>query len=63
MKQRRNNYRISAKRFRRLMALQSRGLNILERILPVELTGQEEVIEYTWEELLQEGVVSAQTTE
>lgn len=39
------------------------GLNILERILQVELTGQEKVVEYTWEELLQEGVVSAQTTE
>lgn len=39
------------------------GLNILERILQVELTDSEKVVEYTWDELLQEGVVSAQTTD
>lgn len=39
------------------------GLNILERVLQVELKNREKVIEYTWEELLEEGVVSAQTTD
>ncbi|WP_019846885.1 competence/sporulation regulator complex protein RicT, partial [Bacillus subtilis] len=39
------------------------GLNILERVLQVELINREKVIEYTWEELLEEGVVSAQTTD
>ncbi|CAM5211629.1 Stage 0 sporulation protein OS=Bacillus licheniformis CG-B52 OX=1368424 GN=N399_00200 PE=4 SV=1 [Bacillus licheniformis] len=39
------------------------GLNILERILQVELTDCDKVVEYTWDELLQEGVVSAQTTD
>ncbi|MGG3573672.1 stage 0 sporulation family protein [Bacillus gobiensis] len=39
------------------------GLNILERILQVELTERDKVVEYTWEELLEEGVVSAQTTD
>ncbi|UTL72794.1 competence/sporulation regulator complex protein RicT [Bacillus halotolerans] len=39
------------------------GLNILERVLQVELMNREKVIEYTWEGLLEEGVVSAQTTD
>lgn len=39
------------------------GLNILERILQVELTEKDKVVEYTWEELLEEGVVSAQSTD
>ncbi len=39
------------------------GLNILERVLQLELIGRERVVEYTWEELLKEGAVSIQATE
>ncbi|MBD1383517.1 PSP1 domain-containing protein [Metabacillus arenae] len=39
------------------------GLNILERVLQVELMDNERVVEYTWEELLQEGAVSMQSTD
>lgn len=39
------------------------GLNILERLVQVELIDQERVIEYTLEELIKEGIVSAQATE
>ncbi|WP_078378406.1 PSP1 domain-containing protein [Sutcliffiella halmapala] len=39
------------------------GLNILERVLQVELAGKERVVEYTLDELLQEGAVSSQATD
>jgi cell fate regulator YaaT (PSP1 superfamily) len=39
------------------------GLNILERVLQVELTGQERVLEYTLDEVLKEGAVSIQSTD
>lgn len=39
------------------------GLNILERVLQLELVGRERVVEYTWEELLKEGAISIQATE
>ncbi|MCC3359049.1 PSP1 domain-containing protein [Bacillus sp. REN16] len=39
------------------------GLNILERVLQLELVGRERVVEYTWEELLKDGAVSIQATE
>ncbi|WP_077620137.1 PSP1 domain-containing protein [Bacillus sinesaloumensis] len=39
------------------------GLNILERVLQLELVGHERVVEYTWEELLKEGAISIQATE
>ncbi|MDR4888489.1 stage 0 sporulation protein [Bacillus sp. HNG] len=39
------------------------GLNILERVLQLELIGRERVVEYTWEELLKEGAISIQATE
>ncbi len=39
------------------------GLNILERVLQVELVDRERVIEYTWDELLREGAVSIQATD
>ncbi|MFC4323954.1 PSP1 domain-containing protein [Litchfieldia salsa] len=39
------------------------GLNILERVLQVELVDLERVIEYTWDELLREGAVSIQATD
>jgi cell fate regulator YaaT (PSP1 superfamily) len=39
------------------------GLNILERVLQLELVGRERVVEYTWEELLREGAISIQATE
>ncbi|WP_071458792.1 PSP1 domain-containing protein [Bacillus massilinigeriensis] len=38
------------------------GLNILERIMQVEMTGQERVLEYTLEEVLKEGAVSIQSS-
>ncbi|MGD6834728.1 PSP1 domain-containing protein [Sutcliffiella halmapala] len=39
------------------------GLNLLERVLQVELAGKERVVEYTLDELLQEGAVSSQATD
>ncbi|HWJ79275.1 MAG TPA: stage 0 sporulation family protein [Niallia sp.] len=39
------------------------GLNILERVLQVEISEQERVLEYTLEELLQEDAVSVQSTD
>ncbi|WP_108672145.1 PSP1 domain-containing protein [Peribacillus acanthi] len=39
------------------------GLNILERVLQVELVEQERVLEYTLEEILKEGAVSIQATD
>ncbi|WP_409303611.1 stage 0 sporulation family protein [Peribacillus sp. SCS-155] len=39
------------------------GLNILERILQVELAEQERVLEYTLDEILKEGAVSIQATD
>ncbi|MEW9675322.1 stage 0 sporulation family protein [Lentibacillus sp. L22] len=39
------------------------GLNILERIIHIELPEKERVIEYTLDELIEEGVISAQATE
>ncbi|CAM3965960.1 stage 0 sporulation family protein [Mesobacillus zeae] len=38
------------------------GLNILERIMQVDVTGQERVLEYTLEEVLKEGAVSIQSS-
>lgn len=39
------------------------GLNILERVLQVELAGKERVVEYTLDELQNEGAVSTQATD
>jgi cell fate regulator YaaT (PSP1 superfamily) len=39
------------------------GLNILERVLQIELIGQERVLEYTLDEILKEGAVSIQATD
>jgi cell fate regulator YaaT (PSP1 superfamily) len=39
------------------------GLNILERLIQVELIGKERIIEYTLDELTNEGVVSSRTTD
>jgi cell fate regulator YaaT (PSP1 superfamily) len=39
------------------------GLNILERVIQVNLVGQERVVEYTWDELQKEGVVPMQSTD
>ncbi len=39
------------------------GLNILERIMQVELSDQERVLEYTLEEIMNESVTSVQATE
>ncbi|WP_153127224.1 PSP1 domain-containing protein [Peribacillus tepidiphilus] len=39
------------------------GLNILERVLQVELVDQDRVLEYTLEEILKEGAVSIQATD
>ncbi|EIJ80107.1 PSP1 domain protein [Bacillus methanolicus PB1] len=39
------------------------GLNILERVLQVELMGQDRVLEYTLDEVLKEGAVSFQSTD
>jgi cell fate regulator YaaT (PSP1 superfamily) len=39
------------------------GLNILERVLQVEIIDREHTVEYTWEELLKEGAVSIQATD
>ncbi|RKJ08498.1 stage 0 sporulation protein, partial [Butyricicoccus sp. 1XD8-22] len=38
-------------------------LNILERIMQVELSDQERVLEYTLEEIMSESVTSVQATE
>jgi cell fate regulator YaaT (PSP1 superfamily) len=39
------------------------GLNILERVLQVELVDRERVVEYTWDELMKEGTASMQATD
>ena len=39
------------------------GLNILERVLQVEIPQHERVLEYTLDEILKEGAVSVQSTE
>lgn len=39
------------------------GLNILERIIQVEIPEKERVVEYTLDELIDQGVVNLQTTE
>jgi cell fate regulator YaaT (PSP1 superfamily) len=39
------------------------GLNILERVLQIELIEQERVLEYTLDEILKEGAVSIQATD
>ncbi|KOO42362.1 PSP1 domain-containing protein [Priestia koreensis] len=39
------------------------GLNILERILQIELVGKEQIVEFTLDELTKEGAVSFQSTE
>ena len=39
------------------------GLNILERVLQVEISEQERVLEYTLDEILQEDAVSVQSTD
>lgn len=39
------------------------GLNILERLIQVELIGKDRIIEYTLDELINGGVVSSQTTD
>ncbi|WP_400244717.1 stage 0 sporulation family protein [Niallia sp. JL1B1071] len=39
------------------------GLNILERVLKVEISEQERVLEYTLDEILQEDAVSVQSTD
>ena len=39
------------------------GLNILERLIQVELVDKERIVEYTLDELMNKGVVSSQTTE
>ncbi|AZB41172.1 stage 0 sporulation protein [Bacillus sp. FJAT-42376] len=39
------------------------GLNILERILQVQLKERDGVVEFSWEELQQEGAVTMQSTE
>ncbi|CAM4373647.1 stage 0 sporulation family protein [Bacillus manliponensis] len=39
------------------------GLNILERLIQVELIDKERIVEYTLDELISEGVVSSQTTD
>ena len=38
------------------------GLNILEKIIHIELVDHERVIEYTLDELIEEGIISAQAT-
>src|SRR5690625_1569580 len=39
------------------------GLNILERIIQIRIPEKDRVIEYTLDELLEEGIISAQATE
>ncbi|MCM3768398.1 stage 0 sporulation family protein [Neobacillus niacini] len=39
------------------------GLNILERVLQVELVGQDRVLEYTLDEIIKEGAFSIQSTD
>ncbi|ASS89703.1 MAG: stage 0 sporulation protein [Bacillaceae bacterium] len=39
------------------------GLNILERVLQVELINRDRVVEYTWEELIQDDAVSMEFTD
>ncbi|MGM0924580.1 MAG: PSP1 domain-containing protein [Bacillota bacterium] len=39
------------------------GLNILERVLQVELSEKDRVVEFTWEELMKEGAVPMKSTD
>jgi cell fate regulator YaaT (PSP1 superfamily) len=39
------------------------GLNILERVLQVELKDQDRVLEYTLDEIIKEGALSIQSTD
>lgn len=39
------------------------GLNILERLIKIEINEEERVIEYTIDELIKEGIISVQATE
>ncbi|WP_029268082.1 PSP1 domain-containing protein, partial [Virgibacillus alimentarius] len=39
------------------------GLNILEKLVQIEIPDKERVIEYTLDELIDEGIISAQATE
>ncbi|WP_188456209.1 PSP1 domain-containing protein [Virgibacillus oceani] len=39
------------------------GLNILERVIHIEIPEKERVIEYTLDELIEEGIITAQATE
>ena len=39
------------------------GLNILERVLQVELKEQDRVLEYTLDEIIKEGAFSIQSTD
>lgn len=39
------------------------GLNILERLIKIEINEEERVIEYTMDELIKEGIISIQATE
>lgn len=39
------------------------GLNILERVLQVELKDRDRVVEFTWDELMKEGAVSISATD
>ena len=39
------------------------GLNILERVIQVDLSGQERILEYTLEEILNENATSVPATE
>ncbi|MFD1039902.1 stage 0 sporulation family protein [Virgibacillus byunsanensis] len=39
------------------------GLNILERVIQIEIPEKERVIEYTLDELIEEGIITAQATE
>ncbi len=39
------------------------GLNILEKLIQIEVTDQERVVEYTVDELIEEGIITAQATE
>ena len=38
------------------------GLNILERLIQIEIPEKERTIEYTLDELLEEGIISAKAT-
>src|SRR5699024_12880456 len=38
------------------------GLNILEKLIQIEITDNERVIEYSVDELIEEGIITAQST-